>query len=123
MRPSAASFAGLSLVLSLAALACAPQKGTIGAVLARDPGGRLFVREVPEGLTAAQAGLQPGDEVLLIDGKDARALGPRGVHEVLSGEVGERVKLTLVRRGQIVRVTLARTEARRHPLTTDPESH
>jgi len=93
---------------------CGPSKGTIGAVLSRGPDGRLFVREVPEGLAAAKGGVAPGDEILLIDGRDARALGPKGLHEALSGNVGERVKLTLVRRGEIVRVTLNRTKAEKY---------
>jgi C-terminal processing protease CtpA/Prc len=100
--------------LALCLGACGPSRGTIGAVLARDADGRLFVHDAPEGLAAERAGLEPGDEILLIDGRDARALGPEGVHEALSGEVGAPVKLTLVRRGEIVRVTLARTVARRY---------
>lgn len=108
--------AAVLLGLGLGVVHCGPKKGTIGAVLAQDPEGRLFVREVPEGLAAAEGGLQAGDEILLIDGRDARAMGARGVHEALSGDVGERVKLTLVRRGEIVRVTLTRTEARRYPV-------
>jgi len=101
-------------LLAVALAQCGPSKGTIGAVLARAPDGRLFVREVPDGLAAAKGGVEPGDEILLIDGRDARALGPKGVHEALSGSVGERVKLTLVRRGEVVRVSLARTKAEQY---------
>ncbi len=101
-------------LLALALAHCGPSKGTIGAVLSRSPDGRLFVREVPAGLAAEKGGVEAGDEILLIDGRDARALGPKGVHEALSGNVGERVKLTLVRRGEVVRVTLSRTKAERY---------
>jgi C-terminal processing protease CtpA/Prc len=94
--------------------ACGPKKGTIGAVLGQDSAGRLFVRDVPAGLAAERADLRPGDEILLIDGRDARAMGPRGVHEALEGKVGESVKLTLVRDGQILRVTLKLTPAKKH---------
>jgi C-terminal processing protease CtpA/Prc len=94
--------------------ACGPNKGTIGAVLGQDSEGRLFVRDVPAGLAAERADLRPGDEILLIDGRDARALGARGVHEALEGKVGESVKLTLVRDGQILRVTLKRTPPKKH---------
>lgn len=115
-----APFRWLGAALLVTALAhCGPSKGTIGAVLSRGPDGRLFVREVPEGLAAAQAGVAAGDEILLIDGRDARALGPKGVHEALSGNVGERVKLTLVRRGEIVRVTLSRTKAEKYRVSAD----
>jgi C-terminal processing protease CtpA/Prc len=108
------------LLSALALPACGADKGTIGAVLARDANGRLFVRDVPPGLAAEQAGLEEGDEILLIDGRDARALGPHGVHEALAGEVGEPVRLTLVRKGEVVRVTLKRTLARRYPLSAEP---
>ena len=110
---AAARCALFCLGLALGLGACGPSK-------ARDGDGRLFVRDVPEGLAAERAGLEPGDEILLIDGRDARALGPHGVHQALSGEVGDPVKLTLVRRGEIVRVTLARTVARSYPLGTAP---
>ena len=112
-------FTCLACFLALGLGACGPSKGTIGAVLARDADGRLFVHDVPEGLAAERAGLEAGDEILLIDGRDARALGPHGVHQALSGNVGDPVKLTLVRRGEIVRVTLARTVARRYPLGSE----
>jgi C-terminal processing protease CtpA/Prc len=115
--------AAVAFVLALAALsgACGPKKGTIGAVLAQDADGRLYVREVPPGLAADRADLRPDDEILLIDGHDARAMGPRGVHAALEGKVGEAVKLTLVRDGEILRVTVRRTPARKHRLAGDPE--
>jgi C-terminal processing protease CtpA/Prc len=106
--------AGAALVL-IAALGCTPQKGTIGAVLGHGSDGRLWVREVPEDLAAGKAGLLEGDEVLLIDGIDVRALSTERVHQLLSGEVGEPVKLTLVRGEEVVRVTLKRTPARKRP--------
>ena len=119
-RSTATAARRLSALVALVVLAgCGASRGTIGAVLAKDDDGRLFVRDVPPGLAAQQAGLEPGDEILLIDGRDARALGARGVHEALSGTVGEPVKLTLVRKGEIVRVTLRRTEARKYRLGSE----
>lgn len=99
----------LSALLS----ACGPSRGTIGAVLAQDSEKRLFVREVPRGLAAERAGVREGDEVLLIDGRDARQMSSERVHAALSGEVGDPVKLTLIRDGQVVRVRLERTPAAR----------
>jgi C-terminal processing protease CtpA/Prc len=93
------------------AIACGPARGTIGALLAQDSEKRLFVREVPPGLAADRAGVRAGDEVLLIDGRDARQMSTEGVHSALSGEVGEPVKLTLIRDGRVVRVRLERTAA------------
>jgi S1-C subfamily serine protease len=110
-RSAAAASALLTLALLLAA--CGTQRGTIGAVLGQSPEGELTVREVPNGLAADKAGLKPDDKILLIDGKDVRTLDAKGVHQALSGEVGDKVKLTVVRGEEVIRVTLSRTEAKR----------
>jgi C-terminal processing protease CtpA/Prc len=104
----------LSLLLLATLAACEAPRGTIGAVIAQDdPSGRLFVRDAPPGLAAAKAGVQAGDEILLIDGLDVRAMNAHQIHVALSGDVDATVKLTLVRKEQILRVTLKRTEARK----------
>ncbi|HEY3253284.1 MAG TPA: PDZ domain-containing protein [Polyangiaceae bacterium] len=111
-RSGCASVVALSVLTALAA--CAPSKGTIGAVIAQDGDtGRLFLREVPPGLAAGQAKLKPGDEILLIDGLDVRRLDPKQINAALSGDVDSTVKLTLIRGEQVLRVTLKRTEAQR----------
>jgi C-terminal processing protease CtpA/Prc len=94
---------------------CAPSHGTIGALLAQRRDRTLVVREAPPELAAARAGIRPGDQILLIDGRDVRPMNPRELHATLSGEVGDPVKLTLVRSEQILRVTLRRTPARSKP--------
>lgn len=94
-----------------ASYGCATQHGTIGATLGQQADGRLYVREVPTGLAASQAGLQPGDEITLINGRDVRDLDPKAVHRLLSGDVGEPVKLTVLRGEQVLHVTLKRTPA------------
>ena len=98
-----------ALLLSGGLSACSPDRGTIGAVLAQTSDQRLLLHEVPETLAAGRAGLRPGDELLLIDGRDVRELDPRGVHRALSGNLGDPVKLTLLRDGRVIRVTLRRT--------------
>jgi C-terminal processing protease CtpA/Prc len=99
-------------------VACGAQRGTIGAVLARQPSGELEVREVPARLAASKAGLEPGDQVLLIDGMDVRAMSPEQVHRALSGDVGQPVKLTVVRGNDVVRLTIKRSAVpRRHSAT------
>jgi len=102
-------WAGVAGVWALAC-GCGPGRGTIGALLAQDADRRLFVREAPAGLAADRAGVREGDEVLLIDGRDARQMSAEAVHRALSGEVGEPVKLTLVRDDRVVRVRLERSE-------------
>ena len=106
-----ALLAGLSLAVTLGA--CSADRGTIGALIAQTPDRQLVLRDVPPKLAAGQAGLRPGDEILLIDGRDVRELDERGVHQALAGNVGDPVKLTLLRDGQVVRVTLRRTPAAR----------
>lgn len=96
------------LLLGTAA-GCAPDRGTIGAVLAQSADQRLILHEVPPTLAAGRAGLMPGDELLLIDGRDVRELDERGVHRALLGSVGDPVKLTLLRDGRVIRVTVRRS--------------
>ncbi|HEY6077750.1 MAG TPA: PDZ domain-containing protein [Polyangiaceae bacterium] len=112
-RAATTALAATLTALGAAALlpGCSPSRGTIGAVLGQTPDRELVLREVPPTLAAGKAGLQPGDQLLLIDGRDVRELDDRGVHQALSGEVGDPVKLTLLREGSVIRVTLKRTPA------------
>lgn len=105
----------LSVVFVLTA-ACTPNQGTIGALLGQQQDGRLFVREVPPQLAAERAGLRAGDEILLVDGRDVRDMTAKQLHEQLSGEVGQPVKLTVLRGEGVMRVTLKRTPARKSTL-------
>jgi C-terminal processing protease CtpA/Prc len=100
-----------ALLASTILLGCGAERGTIGAVLGQSQDRQLVLREVPPELAAGKAGLQPGDELILIDGRDVRELDERAVHQALGGNVGDPVKLTLLRNGQVIRVTLQRTPA------------
>jgi C-terminal processing protease CtpA/Prc len=93
--------------------ACAPTPGTIGAVLGQQTDGRVYLREVPPDLAAAQAGLKEGDELLLIEGQDVRQMSSDQIHYALEGEVGQPVRLTAVRGQRILRVTVTRTAAQK----------
>lgn len=96
-------------------IACGPPPhGTIGAILGQQGDGRVFVRDAPADLGAAEAGLRPGDEILFIDGVQASSLSPQQLSEVLGGPVGAPVQLTVLRDGQVLRITVTRTEARRY---------
>jgi C-terminal processing protease CtpA/Prc len=107
--------AALLLLGSLTvAIACAADRGTIGALIGQSSDGKLTVRETPKGLGAAKAGVQPGDKILLIDGIDVRTLDERRLQELLTGDVGTEVKLTLERGDQVLRVTVRRTAAIRY---------
>ncbi len=112
MKPSALGQAGalIGALLGVTLLsACGADRGTIGALIAQTPDRQLVLREVPPTLAAGRAGLQAGDQLLLIDGRDVRELDERGVHLALAGNVGDPVKLTLLREGRVVRVTLRRS--------------
>lgn len=79
-------------------LGCSAPQGSIGALLLLDPThGALLVREVPPEMTAAQAGLQEGDEIVAINGEDVRGATREEIHRRLKGPVGTRVELTVVR--------------------------
>jgi len=99
----------LAAALAFLPVACAAERGTIGALLGQQPDGRVLVREAPEGLAADRAGVREGDEVLTVEGRDVRQMNAAELHKALSGEVGEPVKLTLLRGAEVVRVTLRRT--------------
>lgn len=103
----------LVLAAAASALACAPPRGTIGAVLSQDSDARLRIVEAPKELAAAKAGLRPGDEIILIDGIDVRSLTDQDLHRVLSGEIDQPVQITALRGEEVVRVTLKRSEAKR----------
>lgn len=111
MNPGRGVALGAALLAALAG--CGPDRGTVGALLAQDAERRLVVREAPPGLAADDGGVRAGDEVLLIDGRDVRGMTAEQVHQALSGDVGEPVKLTLIRDEAVLRVTLRRTPARR----------
>lgn len=115
-------------VLLVCALIClyvgcvpAQNKGTIGAVLAQSPDGRVTLREVPGDLAAGRAGLKEGDELLLIDGIDVRQLDPKTIHRLLSGEIDEPVDLTLQRGDEVIRVTLKRSPVPRKLAPAPPD--
>ncbi len=102
---------GAAACLGAALSACAGPRGTLGAVLAQRNDGTLVIREAPPALAAAKAGLVAGDEILLIEGKDVRAMTAREVHQALAGDVGEVVRLTVTRGERALRVTATRTAA------------
>lgn len=109
---AALSLIALPALFALAACAGASE-GSIGAVLARDPGrGTLVVREAPLGLPAARAGLVEGDELLMIDGVYARDLDPAALRARLRGKVGTPVRLTVVRGQEVYDLVLVRAPLR-----------
>lgn len=88
---------------SAAAGASPGAPGSIGAVFGRETdGGALYVRDVARGTGAEDAGLLPGDQVVMIDGRYVRDLDEKEIRQMLRGEVGTTVSLTVLR-GEEVR--------------------
>jgi S1-C subfamily serine protease len=102
-----------AVVLTLVGLLCAAcggaWDGSVGAILGKDNRtGRLFVREAPPGLGAAQAGIQAGDELTQIDGKPVASMSADDVHRALAGKVGTKVGLTVTHAGEARTVLVER---------------
>jgi S1-C subfamily serine protease len=93
-----------ALVLALLALACGSRwTGSVGAIFGKNnTDGRLYVRDAPEDMGAAKAGVHAGDEVTAIDGVLVASFSSDDVHKALAGAVGSKVRLTVVRDGQIL---------------------
>jgi C-terminal processing protease CtpA/Prc len=87
------------LVPFLLVLGCSSKwTGSVGAVLGKgNQDGRVFVRDVPADMPAYKAGIRQGDELIAIDGKPVGPMSPEQVHQLLQGEVGSSVTLTVLR--------------------------
>jgi len=111
------------IAMLLAALtSCSTASGSIGAILGKhNETGQVTVREVPRNMSASDAGLAPGDQILLIDGRDARRMTAEQVHEALAGPIGSTVALTVDRDGRVLRLDVKRGPLRRgKPRPEDP---
>lgn len=89
--------------------------GSVGAVFGRDNDtNALYVREVPPGLAASEAGLLPGDQVVMIEGRYVRDLGEKEIRAELRGEVGSPLLLTILRGNEVLHVKVTRSALRAH---------
>ena len=102
--------ASMAVAVALCVVGCsaAPVSGSIGAVLGRDEESHaVHVRDVPE--TNDDPDLLPGDELLMVDGIYVRELSVKELRKRLRGEPGTKVRVTLLRGANVVRVELTRT--------------
>ncbi|GAC1351873.1 MAG: hypothetical protein NVSMB1_09120 [Polyangiales bacterium] len=100
----------LPLILTVAACGCggAP-KASIGIVAQQEPTtGRIIVMEVPDGLAGARAGLEVGDEVVAVDGNPVSEMTRGEFRQVVRGDVGTHVILTIRRDGILRKVDVER---------------
>ncbi len=87
--------------------------GSVGAVFGRDSDTRaLYVREAPPGLPAEDAGLLPGDQVVMIEGLYVRDLSERDIRAKLRGEIGSTLSLTILRGNDVRHVRVTRSAIR-----------
>jgi carboxyl-terminal processing protease len=106
----------LAIVTSTAGCAGSDAVGSLGARLGRDNDTHaLYVRDVPEGFAANAAGIEPGDEIVMIDGFYVRNLTSEELHAKLRGPVGSDVALTLARGDRVLHVELRRSALRDGP--------
>ncbi len=116
----------LALALTLAPVLCAcggaSGPGSVGAVFGRDGETRaLIVREAPPGAAAEKAGLEPGDEVLMIDGWYVKDMSAKDVRAKLRGDVGSTVRLTVARGDAILHLRVTRGALGEHHVTPPRE--
>lgn len=72
--------------------------GGVGVVILLE-GGRARIDRVFPASPAQRAGLQPGDEIVAIDGVALNGLSSEAIGERMHGDVGSVVRLTIVRAG------------------------
>lgn len=66
------------------------------------------MREAPSDMAGAKAGLLVGDELLAIDGESVTKMSPPDVQRALEGRVGTKVRLTVLRHGSTVDLSVER---------------
>jgi C-terminal processing protease CtpA/Prc len=109
------------VALVLASCATTERAGSIGAMLSRDnETGSVYVRDLFPGLAAEKAGLLPGDEIIMIDGRYVRDVDAAQVRGMLRGDVGTVVRLTVARGELVLRVRVVRS-ALRDPKEEEPK--
>ncbi len=100
----------VAIVLCLAALQCGPGPvGSIGAVLGRDTNtGAVHVREAPDGLGAAEAGILPGDRLKMVNGVLVDNLDRSRIQALVRGPVDSKVTLTIIRGQDVLHLEVTR---------------
>jgi hypothetical protein len=88
----------------------AAPRGKIGAVLSSGANGEVVIVQVLSGSPAETAGLLGGDEILEVDGKTTRSRTLSEVVDLITGPVGSKVQLTILRKGRRFVTPVARAK-------------
>ncbi len=92
--------------------ATASGSGSIGAVLKRDTAsGAVVAFEVPDGMSAAVAGLRQGDRIKMVDGVHVDDLDGARLVRLLRGPIGTPVVLTVIRGNEVLHLSVVRQGA------------
>lgn len=85
-------------------------RGGIGVKLVPGGGKGLCVISVMRDLPAGKAGLQPGDLITAVDGQDVCTIEFTAGVDLIGGEVGSEVRLTVTRGGEVKQFAVRREE-------------
>ncbi len=75
------------------------QTGGIGVVVNQTEAKQLIIVDVRKGWPAEVAGVKPGDIVIKVDGKDIIGMDVNDASDLIRGELGSKVTLTVKRQG------------------------
>jgi len=78
-----------------------------------------YVSEVIAGGPADRAGIRTGDRILSVEGVDTSAIGPAGAYDLINGDEGTTVAVTLRRPGEEGTIALTMTRARVVPMPVE----
>ena len=86
-------------------------------VVAREDGAGLDIVQVEPGSSALEAGVLPGDVLVQVDGTELAGMDVHSVADMIKGEVGGQVQLTVLRGQQTLEVTVTRAQILRQVAT------
>eukprot|EP00960_Hanusia_phi_P051238 760670-Hanusia_phi.AAC.2 len=93
----------------------------VGIVFFKAPDNSLFVKALVQGSSAVNSGIQPGDCLMEVDGKNVYCKGIEPATKAILGEEGSMVKLKLVRIENSRRIPIVANLIRELKATADPE--
>lgn len=83
--------------------------GGVGVVIGEDREGAFRVLAVFPGSAAESGGVQPGDRLMAVDGKETSQMSLDDTAHAIRGDAGTKVMLSLLRDGNPVEITLERS--------------